>query len=84
MGTALKFLWLAFACSLVAGTSLMVAHAFLPSALATKSIPAKFEKLRMPLYATGLLAVAGIFLLLFLAAINADDIVTKLHPRYWQ
>ena len=84
IGTALKFLWLAFACALLAGTTLVTAHAFIPSAVATNTIPAKYEKLRVPLYATGLLAVAGIVVALSLAAINADDIISKLHPRYWQ
>lgn len=84
IGTALKFLWLALGCALVAGTSLMAAHAFIPSAVATRTIPQKFEKLRLPLYATGVLAVAGLFAMLALASVNADDIVRQLHPRYWQ
>ncbi len=84
IGTALKFMWLALVCAIVAGTSLMVAHAFIPSAVATRTIPAKFEKLRMPLYATGLLGVFGLISMLVLAGINADDIVKRLHPSYWQ
>ena len=84
IGTAIKFLWLALGCALVAGSTLMTAHAFIPSAVATRTIPQKFEKLRMPLYAAGVLAAVGLFAMLALAAVNADDIVRRLHPRYWQ
>ncbi len=84
IGTVLKFLWLALGCALLAGSALVTAHAFIPSAVATRTIPQRFEKLRMPLYAAGLLAVAGLFAMLALAAVNADDIVRRLHPRYWQ
>lgn len=84
IGNALKFLWLALACAIYAGTALMTAHAFIPSAVATKTIPAKFERLRMPLYATGILAVAGVVVMLVLSGMNADDILRKFHPKYWQ
>ncbi len=84
VGTALKFMWLALLCAIIAGASLMTAHAFIPSAVATGTIPAKFERLRMPLYATGLAAVAGVVVMFVLAGVNADDIVRRMHPRYWQ
>ena len=84
IGTALKFLWLALACAIVAGTALMTAHAFIPSAVATRTVPSKYEKLRIPLYATGILAVIGVVAMLVLAGMNADDIVKRMHPRYWQ
>lgn len=84
IGTVLKFLWLALGCALAAGSALVTAHAFIPSAVATRTIPQKFEKLRVPLYAAGVLAVAGLLAMLALAAVNADDIVRRLHPRYWQ
>ncbi len=84
IGTALKFLWLALVCAIYAGTSLMAAHAFIPSAVATKTIPAKFERLRKPLYATGIMAVAGVIVMLAFAGINIDDIIKNFHPTYWQ
>lgn len=84
IGNALKFLWLALVFAIISGTSLMTAHAFIPSAVATKTISARFEKLRMPLYATGVLTAILIFVMIALAATQADDIVRRLHPTYWQ
>ena len=77
-------MWLALVFAIISGTSLMVAHAVIPSAVATKTIPAKFEKFRMPLYATGILAGILIFVMIAFAATQVDDIVRRLHPTYWQ
>jgi len=81
VGTALKFLWLAFA--LVAGPSLMTAHAIIPSVVDTKTVAAKWAKFRAPLYVIGIICVIGIFASLFMASENID-FLNRTYSRWWQ
>lgn len=85
IGTGLKLLWAALACALYGGTALMLAHAFIPSAVATRTIPASVERIfRIPLYVTGVLAVIALVVLLVWAGTHFNDIATRINPRYWQ
>ena len=83
IGTALKFLWLALIFAFAAGPSLLTAHALIPSAIGTKTIPQTFEKLRLPLYAFGLVCVVGIFASLFMVSQNLQWL-HDMYPRWWQ
>ncbi len=83
VGFSLKMLWLALACSLIAGPSLLFAHAIIPSAVDTNTIPKSWTKIRPLLYAVGLLAVVGI-LIFFYLFINHLDFLKASYPRWWQ
>ena len=73
VGNALKFLWLALGFALVAGPSLLTAHAIIPSVIDTKTVPAKWAKFRAPLYAIGVTSIIGIFFALFMASQNSNS-----------
>ena len=83
VGNALKFLWLALGFALVAGPSLLTAHAIIPSVIDTKTVHAKWAKLRAPLYAVGITCVIGIFFALFMASQNTD-FLHDMYSRWWQ
>lgn len=83
VGTALKFLWLALGFAVVAGPSLLTAHAIIPSVIDTKSIAAKWSKLRAPLYLLGGVCVVGIFGSLFMASENVE-FIERVYSRWWQ
>jgi hypothetical protein len=83
VGTALKFLWLALGFAVVAGPSLLTAHAIIPSVIDTKSIAAKWSKLRAPLYLLGGVCVVGILGSLFMASENLE-FIERVYPRWWQ
>ena len=83
VGNALKFLWLALGFAIIAGPSLATAHALIPSIVDTKTVSAKWSKLRAPLYVTGIICVIGIFFSLFMAAENTD-FLHRTYSRWWQ
>lgn len=83
VGLALKFLWAAFASALVAGPSLLTAHAIIPSAVETNTISDRWNKVRPLFYLVGIVAVACIAIFLFLAATETDWI-REQYPRFWQ
>lgn len=83
VGTALKFLWGALGCALIAGGSLVTAHALITSLVDTETISPRWTKMRLPLYATGLVAVAGIFICLAMAGVNMSWLDT-FYARWWQ
>ena len=83
VGNALKFLWLALGFALVAGPSLLTAHAIIPSVIDTKTVPAKWARFRAPLYVVGITCVAGIFFALFMASQNTD-FLHNMYSRWWQ
>ncbi|MBT4125883.1 MAG: hypothetical protein HOE43_05755 [Chloroflexi bacterium] len=80
---ALKFLWLALGFALVAGPSLLTAHAIIPSVVDSKSVAAKWTKFRAPLYVLGLVCVVGIFASLFMASENVE-FLERIYSRWWQ
>ncbi len=83
IGTMLKFLWLALGFALVAGPSLMTAHALIPSAVSTKTITEKWTRFRAPLYVVGVICSVGIFTTLFMASQNIQ-FPHDMYPRWWQ
>ena len=44
LGNIITFLWLALISALITGPTLLIAHAIIPSAVATKTINEKFNK----------------------------------------
>ncbi len=61
-GNALKLLWLSLLFAVIGSGSFLTAHAFLPSAIDTGTVPQRLGKLRPLFYLLGLAAVAGIAL----------------------
>lgn len=59
-GNALKLLWLSFLFAIIGSGSFITAHAVLPSAIATGTVPPRLGKLRPLFYALGFAAVVGI------------------------
>ncbi len=82
--TTLKLLWVSLLFALGAGFSLVTAHALIPSAVSTNTIPKVWEKLRWPLYVFGVLSFAGIGVTLAFAAFEAEPFITRIYDRYWQ
>lgn len=83
LGNALMFLWGALGFSILAGTSLLTAHALITSLVDTNTIPAGWSKIRPILYVTGIAAVVGLVACLFLASQNLGWLEV-FYPRYWQ
>ena len=83
IGTLVKFLWLALGLALVAGPSLLTAHAIIPSAVGTKTISQRWDRFRAPLYFIGLVCAVGIFAALFMASQNIQ-FLHDMYPRWWQ
>ena len=83
VGMALKFLWLALGFALISGPSLLTAHAIIPSFVDTKTVPAKWSKMRAPLYVVGIICFIGIFASLFMAS-ESTDFLHRIYSRWWQ
>jgi hypothetical protein len=81
-GPAIIMLWLALVCAVVAGVSLVTAHAIIPSAVATRTISGRWEKLRPVFYLVGITAVLGIGIFLYLST-QYLDWIQRVWPRYW-
>ena len=83
VGLALKFLWGAFGSALVAGSSLLAAHALIPSAVETRTISERWQRARPLFYVIGIIGLVGSGLFLFLAA-SETDWLREQYPRFWQ
>ena len=84
IGNNITFLTLALLSALITGPSFLIAHAIIPSAVATRSIPEKFNKLRPIFYIVGFLGLASIITFFCLAAaalFNARSISSVLPPN---
>ncbi len=82
ISSVLGMLTLAFLSALVAAPALLTAHAIIPSALGTETIPAKFAVLRPVLYIVGTIGVLGIVFFFVLAGTQMDWLM--IYTRYWQ
>ncbi len=83
IGMVLKFLWLALGFALISGPSLLTAHAVIPSFVATKTIAAKWSKMRAPLYTIGIICFIGIFASFYMAS-EYTDFLHRIYSRWWQ
>ncbi len=83
IGTALKFLWAALGCAIVAGFSLLTAHAIIVTLVDSNTIPARWSSLRPVFYGIGILAVVGVITCFVFAALNMDWLEVR-YSRYWQ
>ncbi len=81
-GNALKLLWLSLLFAVIGGGSFLTAHAFLPSAIATGTVPQRLSKLRPLFYLLGLAAVVGIALNVVFMIDSLEYLETVFERRY--
>ena len=81
---SITFLTLALASAIITGPILLVAHAIIPSAVDSKTISDKFNKLRPILYLIGFLGLSSIITFFLLAFFNIYPVLERIYPRFWQ
>ena len=84
LGNIITFLWLALISAIITGPTLLIAHAIIPSAVATKTINEKYNKLRFGLYLMGGIGVICIILFFCLAGFQSYAILKEIYPSFWQ
>ena len=84
LGNIITFLWLALISAIITGPTLLIAHAIIPSAVATKTINEKYNKLRPSLYLMGCIGVICIVLFFCLAGFQSYAILKEFYPSFWQ
>ena len=82
VGLALKFLWVALGCAIIGASSLLTAHAIIPSAVETRTISDRWLRTRPLFYLVGTAGVIGIATCLFLAA-QETGWIRDMYPRFW-
>jgi len=80
----ITFLTLALVSAILTGPILLVAHAIIPSAVDSKTISTKFNKLRPILYIIGFIGLASIITFFLLAFFNIYPVLERIYPRFWQ
>jgi hypothetical protein len=78
----LVLLWTFFPLLITFAFSMLIAHAFIPSAVMTGHLPAKTSLLRIPLTIFGLLALAVALLLFINAAFFTPEMLNNFWARF--
>ena len=79
----LTLLWVFFPLLITFAFSMMIAHAFIPSAVGTGHLPQKLLMLRLLLTVLGLLALAGAVIMAVLVADLAPDTLRSIWGNFW-
>ncbi len=79
----LTLLWIFFPLVITFAFSMLIAHAFIPSAVQTGHIPQKISMLRLPITVFGLVALAGAVILMVLVAMQATDTLGLIWENFW-
>lgn len=79
----LTLLWVFFPLVITFAFSMMIAHAFIPSAVDTGHLPQKMSTLRLPITVFGLVALAGAVILAVLIAIQAPGTLRNIWGNFW-
>ncbi len=79
----LTLLWIFFPLVITFAFSMMVAHAFIPSAVLTGHLPARASVLRLPLTVFGLLAAVAAAVLAVFALTMTWTTLTNIWVRIW-
>ncbi len=79
----LTLLWVFFPLVITFAFSMMIAHAFIPSAVGTGHLPQKMSRLRLPITVFGLLALAGAVVMAILVAGLAPDTLGDIWGNFW-
>lgn len=81
---ALRIMWYCLVLALIAATSLIIAHAIIPSAVDSGTLSKRFNKFRLPLYLTGILAFIADLALFIYALSLSIGIISDFYPSFWQ
>ena len=76
-------LWIFFPLVITFAFSMMIAHAFIPSAVATGHLPAQASSLRIPLTIFGVLAAVAAGVLVVFALILTPEALGNFWARFW-
>ena len=79
----LTLLWIFFPLMIIFAFSMMIAHAFIPSGVATGHFPTGFRMLRIPLTIIGLIALVLALILFFSALMLTPEMLRQIWPRPW-
>ena len=79
----LTLLWIFFPLVITFAFSMMIAHAFIPSAVHTGHLPQKMSMLRLPITVFGLVALAGAVILMILVVIQAPGTLRGIWGNFW-
>ncbi len=79
----LTLLWIFFPLVITFAFSMMIAHAFIPSAVQTGHLPQKISMLRLPITVFGLVALAGAVITMVLVAMQATDTLGRIWENFW-
>ncbi|MCZ6615063.1 MAG: hypothetical protein O6920_04685 [Chloroflexi bacterium] len=82
ISTVLRFLWLYWLFIIGFATNMLLAHALIPSLIASGQLPSSMGRVRPLLYlsALGILTIAILFLVL--SVVNAD-VIGRISERWW-
>ena len=80
VGNTLKLLWIAFGLAILGSGSFLLAHAFIPSGIASGSLPAKIARARVVFYLVGLFALLGIIVAIAFAT-HFAQFISHTYPR---
>ena len=83
LSNLLTLLWIFFPLVITFAFSMMIAHAFIPSAVGTGHLPQKLLMLRIPITIFGLLALAGAVVMAILVADLAPDTLGRIWRNFW-
>ncbi|GIS30522.1 MAG: hypothetical protein Ct9H90mP2_09050 [Dehalococcoidia bacterium] len=81
---SITFLTLALISAFLTGPVFLVAHAIIPSAVDSKTISTKFNKLRPILYLIGFAGLGSIITFFLLAFFNIYPVLERIYPSFWQ
>jgi len=79
----LTLLWIFFPLVITFAFSMLIAHAFIPSAVQTGHIPQKISMLRLPITVFGLVALTGAVIMAILVAMQATDTLGRIWENFW-
>jgi hypothetical protein len=80
---SLTLLWIFFPLVITFAFSMMIAHAFIPSAVQTGHLPQKISMLRLPITVFGLVALAGAVILMILVVLQAPGTLRGIWGNFW-
>jgi hypothetical protein len=79
----LTMLWIFFPLIIIFAFCMMIAHAFIPSAVMTRDLPRNASLLRIPLTILGLLALAGALVFFVSASFFLPDALDNFWGRFF-
>ena len=81
IGNWLHWFWAYFFCIVIIAFSFLTTHAIIPSLVSSGQLPAKFLKLRLPIY-IWVLAFIGLAMLFLTWTVNNTYLLEDLYSRF--